>query len=340
MTFEEIISDLKKKIFRPVYFLQGDEPYYIDQLVSFIEKNILTDSEKEFNQTIVYGKEIDILTLISYARRYPMMSSHQVIIVKEAQDMKSLFSKQKDDRDPFAEYLQKPTESTLLVFSYKYGKIDKRTKISKLIDKQAVVFDSKKIYDDKLPGWIEQYAKQNKLKINSKATQMLAEYLGNELSKISNEIDKLSLNVKPGEEISPAMVEENIGVSKEFNIFELQNAIGTKNVFKAFQIAEYFAANPKNNPMIMTIAQLYSYFVKVLTYHNLEDKSKNNAASVLGINPYFLNDYIKAAREYPAQNCMRNIAYIREYDLRSKGVNSISATDGALLKELIYKILN
>ena len=340
MTFEEIIGDLKKKIYRPVYFLQGEEPYYIDELVSYIEKNILSESEKEFNQTVVYGKEIDLVTLISYARRYPMMSSHQVIIVKEAQDMKSLFSKQKDDRDPFGEYLLKPTESTLLVFSYKYNKLDKRTKISKLIEKHAVLFDSKKIYDDKLPSWIEQYAKQNKLKINSKAVQMLAEYLGNDLSKIANEIDKLSLNLKPGEEVSPAMVEENIGVSKEFNIFELQNAIGNKNVFKAFQIADYFAENPKNNPMIMTIAQLYSYFVKVLTYHNLEDKSKNNAASVLGINPYFLSDYIKAAREYPAHNCMRNIAYIRDYDLRSKGVNNISTTDGALLKELIYKILN
>ncbi len=340
MTFDQIISDLKKKIYRPVYFLQGEEPYYIDQLITFIEKSILSDGEKEFNQTVVYGKEIDILTLISYARRYPMMSSHQVIIVKEAQDMKSIFPKSKEDKDPFAEYLLKPTTSTILVFGYKYNKLDKRTKISKLIEKHAVLFDSAKLYDDKLPGWIGQYAKEKNIKISVKGVQLLAEYLGNDLTKIANEIDKLTLNLKPGEEITPGMVEEHIGVSKEFNVFELQKAIGSRNAYKAFQIVEYFSSNPKNNPMVLTIAQLYTYFLKVLTFHKLEDKSKNNAASELGINPYFLTDYITAAREFPASHCMRNIGYIRDYDLRSKGVNSTSQEDGVLLKELVYKILN
>jgi DNA polymerase-3 subunit delta len=340
MTFEEILGDLKKKIYRPVYFLQGEEPYYIDELINYIEKNVLSDGEKEFNQTILYGKETDILTLISYARRYPMMSSHQVIIVKEAQDMKSLFQKQKDDRDLFAEYLSKPTESTLLVFGYKYNKIDKRTKVAKLIEKQSVFFDSKKIYDDKLPAWIENYARQNQMKINSKAVQMLAEYLGNDLSKVANEVDKLKLNLKKGEEVTTSMVEENIGISKEFNIFELQKALGAKNVYKAFQIADYLSSNPKTNPIVMLIPQLYSYFLKVLTYHNLADKSKNNAASVLGINPFFINDYASAAKEYSLSNCMRNIGYIRECDLRSKGVDSGNISDKDLLKELIYKILN
>ncbi len=340
MTFEQILGDLKKKIYHPVYFLQGEEPYYIDQLSEYIEQNILNESEKEFNQTIVYGRDLDIITLVSYARRYPMMSNYQVVIVKEAQDMKSLFNKQKEDKDPFIEYLLKPTASTVLVFCFKYNKIDKRTKVSKILDKSSVLFDSKKIYDDQLPAWIGKYCQNSGLKINPKAMQMIAENLGNDLTKITNEIVKLSINIKPGQEISPEIVEENIGVSKEFNIFELQKAIGTRNVLKAFRISDYFAANLKNNPMVLTLPQLYSYFMKVLTYHQLEDRSTNNAASVLGINPYFLNDYIKAAKEYPQSVCIRNISFISDYDLRSKGVNNASTDDGLLLKELVYKLLH
>jgi DNA polymerase-3 subunit delta len=340
MTFEQIIADLKKKIYKPVYFLQGEEPYYIDLLSDYIEKNILSESEKEFNQTIVYGKELDVLTLISYARRYPMMSSHQVVIVKEAQDMKSLFPRSKEDKDPFQEYLLKPTTSTILVFCYKYGSVDKRTKTAKMLDKTSVLFDSKKLYDNQLPAWITTHAHDKGLKINPKAIQVMAENLGNDLTKIANEIEKLSLNVKPGEEITLDMVEENIGVSKEFNIFELQHAIGNRNVYKAYQIAEYFGSNQKVNPMVLTITQLYSYFMKVLIYHRLEDRSKNNAASELGVNPYFLNDYIKAAKEYSLGHCIRNIGYIHEYDLKYKGVNSSNIGEGPLLKELIYKILH
>ena len=340
MKFEEILGNLKKKIYHPVYFLNGDEPYFIDQLSDYIEENLLSESEKEFNQTIVYGRELDLLTLISYARRYPMMSNYQVIIVKEAQDMKTLINKQKDEKDPFAEYLIKPTSTTLLVFCFKYSKIDKRTKIFKALEKSAVLFESDKIYDDQLPAWIGKYAQSHGLKINPKAIQMIAENLGNDLTKITNELVKLKLNLKPGQEISPEMVEENIGVSKEFNIFELQKAIGNRNVLKAFRITDYFSANPKNNPMILTIPQLYSYFMKVLTYHQLEDRSPNNAASILGINKYFLGDYIKAAKEFSPVLCIRNISFISDYDLRSKGINNPSTDDGALLKELVYKILH
>jgi DNA polymerase-3 subunit delta len=353
MTFEQIISDLKKKIYHPVYFLHGEEPFYIDSLADYFDKNILTDSEKEFNQTIVYGKEIDIVTLISYARRYPMMSNYQVVILKEAQDMKSLMGRgddddddgkskkeSKKDKDPLVEYLLNPTPSTLLIFCYKYKKLDKRKKIAKLLEKNAITFESKKIYDDQLPGWISNYAKNEGIKINSKATHLLGEYLGNDLTKIRNEIDKLVLNLKDGQEISTAMVEENIGISKEFNVFELINAIGRRNKFKCFQIAEYFSANPKNNPMILTISQLYSFFMKVLTYHSLPNRSANIAASELGINSYFLNDYITAAKEYSPNHCIRNIGFIQEYDMRSKGVNNASTEPGDLLKELVYKILN
>ena len=340
MTFEQILNDLKKKIYHPVYFLHGEEPYYIDQLSDFIEQNILIESEKEFNQTVVYGRDLDVLTLISYARRYPMMSNYQVVIIKEAQDMKSLFNKQKDEKDPFIEYLLKPTSSTILVFCYKYAKLDKRTKFSKALDKSAISFESKKIYDDQLPAWISKYTLSQGLKINPKAVQMIAENLGNDLSKITNELIKLNLNLKPGQEINPEMVEENIGVSKEFNIFELQKAIVNRNVLTANRICNYFAANPKNNPMVLTLPQLYSYFMKVLTYHQLEDRSTNNAASILGINPYFLSDYIKAAKEFSPAICIRNIKFISDCDLRSKGINNSNTEDGALLKELVYKILH
>ncbi len=358
MTFDQIHSELKKKIYHPVYFLCGEETFYIDKLEEYFDKQILTESEQEFNQTVVYGKEIDIVTLVSYARRYPMMSNHQLIIVREAQDMKSLFQKEKDeatsdsgdkkskkdtkkeDKDPLVEYLLKPTPSTILVFCYKYKKVDMRTKIAKLLLKHSILFESKKLYDDKLPSWITDYAKSEGIKINPKAVHLLSEYLGNDLTKIANEIGKLSLNLKENQEITTTMVEDNIGISKDFNVFELIKAIGYRNKFKSFQIAEYFSANPKNNPMILTISQLYAFFLKVLTYHTLPDRSSNIAASELGINAYFLNDYAHAAKEYSASHCMRNIGFLQEYDMRSKGVNNAGTGEGELLKELVYKILN
>lgn len=347
MTFEQIIADLKKKIYHPVYFLTGEEPFYIDQLTEYFENTILSDNEKEFNQSVVYGKDLDIYTLISYARRYPMMSSHQVLIVKEAQDMKSLFAKEKtekknkkEEKDPFAEYLLKPMTSTILVFCHKYAKLDKRTKVSKLLEKHSVIFESKKLYDDALPGWITKYITSKGFKIDAKSSTMLADNLGNDLMKIANEVNKLALNLKPGQEITPTIIEDNIGLSKDFNIFELLRAIGQRNTFKAFRIVEYFAANPKSNPMILSVTQLYGYFLKILTYHHLEDRSPNNAASILGINTYFLNDYVSASKAYPASHCIRNISYLRDFDLRSKGVNNFSTGDGELMKELVFKILN
>jgi DNA polymerase-3 subunit delta len=345
MTYEQIVGDLKKKIYHPVYFLSGEEPYYIDLLTNLFETKILSESEQEFNQSILYGKDLDVYTLISYARRYPMMASHQVIIVKEAQDMKSLFAKEKEDKkkdekDPLSDYLQKPTASTILVFCYKYKKVDKRTKIAKLLDKHAIVYESKKAYDNQLPAWINSYVKSKGYKIDDKSCVMLADNLGNDLTKISNEINKLMLNVKEGAAITPDIIEENIGLSKDFNIFELIKAIGERNVFKSYRIVEYFAANPKSNPMVLSIAQLYSYFLKVLTYHQLDDRSSNNAASILGVSTYFVNDYVNASRAYPPGHCIRNIGYIREFDLKSKGVNNASVGEGELMKELLYKILN
>jgi DNA polymerase-3 subunit delta len=342
MNFEQIIKDLKNKVYYPIYFLHGDEAYYIDKLADYIEEHVLSESEKEFNQTIVYGKELDTLTLLSYAKRYPMMSNYQVLIIKEAQEMKGLAAKEsaKDDRNPMLEYVQNPQRSTILVFCYKYKTLDKRTKLAKTLDKQAVVFESKKLYENKIPDWVTDYVHEKGFKISAEAATMISEFLGNDLSKITNEIDKILLSPVPAKEITAELIEENIGVSKDFNIFELHSALGKRNVYKANQIVNYFAANPKNSPMVLTLSSLFGYFVKVLTYHKLPVKSRNEVASALGVNPYFVGDYEMAARAYPEQKVLSVISAIREYDLKSKGVNNGSSTEGDMLKELVWKILH
>ncbi len=341
MTYDQIIKDLKNKVYYPVYFLQGDEPYYIDKISDYIEANVLSESEKEFNQSILYGKDLDVLTLLSHAKRYPMMSNYQVVLVKEAQDLKNIVMKEsKDQKDPLLEYIQHPLASTILVFCYKYKTFDKRTKLGKAIEKNSVLFESKKLYDNKIPEWVNQYVLSKGFRINPRASVLLAESLGAELSKITNETDKLLLNLKPGDEITAQHIEDNIGISKDFNIFELHAALGKKNVLKANMIVNYFAANPKNNPMVLTVPQLYSYFMKILTYHSLSDRSRNNVASALGVNPYFVSEYENAAKSYTETQTVQIISYLREYDLKSKGVNNGSANEGSMLKELVFKILH
>ncbi len=341
MTFEKIIQDLKNKIYHPVYFLCGEEPYYIDHISDYIEKNVLSDSEKEFNQTIVYGKEVDVPTLISYAKRYPMMSNHQVVIVKEAQNIKDLIAKEsKDIKNHLLEYVMNPQKSTILVFCYKYKSIDKRTKAGKELSKHALVLETKSLYENKIPDWIIDYVKSKGHRINSRAAALMGEYLGTDLSKISNELEKLFLNVIPGAEIDLPLVENNIGISKEFNIFELHGALGRRNVLKANQIVNYFGANQKTNPIQLTIPQLHSYFLKVLTYHRLPSKSRNDVAGALGVNPYFVGDYEIAAKSYSEEKVINVISLLRDYDMKAKGVNAPYMSEGSLLKELVYKILH
>ncbi len=332
MNFEQIIGDLKNKIYYPVYFIAGEEPYYIDEISDYIEGNVLTDIEKEFNQTVIYGRETDVQAIISYAKRYPMMANYQVVIVKEAQDVQKI--------EELISYLENPLDSTLLVINYKYKKIDKRKSFFKQIDKKGVLFESKKLYDNQIAGWINSYVRERGYDITPKASAMLTEFLGADLSKVVNEISKLILNIPEKATINDELVERNIGISKDFNIFELQNAIGTRNILKANQIANYFAANPKENPLVKTITILFGYFSKLMIYHQLKDKSRNNAASALSINPFFVKDYQVASRNYNFQKLTKIISYLKEYDLKSKGVNNISTTDGELLKELLFKILH
>lgn len=348
--YNQIMSDLKKKTYRPVYFLMGDEPYFIDMVADYIEANVLGEMEKEFNQSILYGRDVSAADIIGAAKRFPMMSEHQVVIIKEAQNVKDLVEKEKEDKGkekakekakhPFVAYLENPQPSTILVICYKYKSIDKRTSIAKLIDKNAVLFESKKLYDNQVADWINNYLKSKDYTISQRAAGLLAEYLGTSLSKITNELDKLIINLPPKSEITPEHIQTNIGISKDYNVFELQNAIGKKEVLKANRIINYFAANEKENPFVVTVASLYSYFSKILIYHFLTDKSKTTVASALGVNPFFVGDYERAAKGFTVGKLKSIFSYLREYDLKSKGVERGSATDGELLKEMVFKILH
>lgn len=332
MNYEDILVNLRNKIYHPIYFLMGEESYFIDQITDYIAKNILTEAEKGFNQHVLYGKDTDIDTIITHARRFPMMANHQVVILKEAQNIKKI-----EDLEP---YLKAPLESTILVINYKYKSIDKRKSFAKQLGKKGVLFESKKIYDNKLPAWINSYLSSQKYSIEPQASAMLAEYLGTDLSKVSNELDKLIISLPENTKISPDHIEKNIGISKDFNIFELQNALGEKNILKTNQIINYFAANPSSNPIPRTIASLYFFFMKILTFHFLEDKSQNAVASSLQINPFFVRSYMSAAKKYPIKKVVEIMAILREYDMKSKGMGNVSASAGDLQREMIYKILH
>ncbi len=332
-TFEEIISDLKKRIFKPVYFLAGDEPYYIDLITDFIAEKVLSEEEKAFNQVIIYGEETSVNSIIETSRRFPMMASHQVVIVKEAQALKKI--------EDLAIYLDKPLLSTILVLNYKYKVIDKRTKLYKALDTQGVYFESMRLRDYQVPPWIERYLMTKGIKINPDASAMLTEFLGADLHKIVNELDKLLITLPAGKPvITTSLIEKNIGISKDYNNFELQKAIGEKNILKANMIVRYFTENPNDNPITLTIASLFSLFTKILTYHYLTDRSKNNVASVLKIHPYFVKDYEISAMKYNATKTIQIISLLRTYDMKTKGFGDVSTDQGDLLKELVYKILH
>ena len=332
MTFEQIIGEIKKKIYRPVYLLHGEEPYFIDVITELIEETVLTDVEKEFNQTVVYGRDTDTGTIMDMARRFPMMANYQVVIVKEAQDVDKL-----ENLEP---YIEKPQPSTILVLAHKYKKIDKRKTFAKSVDKAGVLFESARLYDNKIPGWINEQVQARGFSIKPEAGQMLAEYLGSDLGRISNEIGKLLINLPAGSVIDGDIIERNIGISKEYNIFELQNALGAKDIKKANRIINYFAGNTKQNPTIVVVTVLFGFFMKLMIYHQLKDKSRNNVAAALSINPFFIKDYIQAAENYPFQHLRTIIGLLREYDLRLKGVNNGSADESELLRELVFKILH
>jgi DNA polymerase III subunit delta len=332
-TYEEIISDLKKRIFKPVYFLAGEEPYYIDLITDYIQDKVLPEDEKAFNQIIVYGDDTNIPSIIDTARRFPMMASHQVLIIREAQSLKKI--------EDLIVYLEKPLLSTILVFSYKYKTIDKRTKLYKSLETHGIYFESVKLRDYLIPAWIERYLMGKGIKTDPSASAMLTEYLGTDLHKIVNELDKLIITLPSGKPvITSALIEKNIGISKDYNNFELQKAIGEKDILKANMIVHYFADNPKDNPITFSIASLFGFFSKLLTYHYLTDKSKNNVAAVLKVNPFFVKEYENSAIKYNVSKTVQIISLLRTYDMKSKGFNDPGTDPGDLLKELVFKILH
>ena len=346
-SFDEVLRDLRNKIYSPVYLLTGDEPYFIDRISDTIEKSVLDDNEKEFNQSILYGRECDPLQLVSTVKRYPMMANYQVVIVREAQEMKSLTGKSRDDgsddgkdeKNPLVNYFLNPLSSTVLVLCMKYKSPDKRTKLYKAIDKNGTVMVSKKLYDNQLAPWIQKFLESKKHKIQPKAAQLMADHLGNDLSRIANECEKLLISLKEGEEITSDLVAANIGISKDFNVFELQAALSSRDMLKANRIVNYFRANPKANPFVMTIAILFAYFSKILLYHTLQDKTSGAVAGALKISPGFAEEYRRAASVFSFEKTTEVISLLREYDLRSKGVNN-AASEGDLLREMIYRILH
>lgn len=332
-TYEDIISDLKNRIFKPVYFLAGEESYYIDLITEYIQENVLPESEKAFNQIILYGDDTNIASIIDTARRFPMMSSHQVLIIKEAQSLKKL--------DDLIIYLEKPLLSTILVFNYKYKTIDKRTKLFKTLESNGIYFESGRVRDYLIPAWIERYLMLKGIKTDPSASAMLTEYLGTDLHKIVNELDKLIITLPAGKPfITTALIEKNIGISKDYNNFELQKAIGEKNILKANMIVHYFANNPKDNPITLSIVSLFGFFSKLLTFHYLTDKSKNNVAAVLKVNPFFVKEYENSATKYNVSKTMQIISLLRIYDLKSKGFGDTGTDPGDLLKELVFRMLH
>ncbi len=331
--FSQIIQDLRAGRYAPVYFLMGEEPFFIDEVVRYIEENALKESERSFDQAVLYGKETTIDAVVLEARRFPIMAERHIVIVKEAQHLRKW--------DALEHYVEKPQPATVLVVAHKYRSFDRRkTLFRKLTRSGAVVMESKKLYDDKVPGWIEQQVHQMGYAISFKAAALLVEFLGNDLSKITKELEKLSILLDPGQEMTPTVIEENIGISKDFNNFELQNALGAGDIGKSNRIIDYFAADPGHHPVVVTLGVLYNFFSKLLIYHSLKDKRRGSVASALKVNPYFVQQYQQAAQHFPLRKSARIIGYLRETDVRSKGMGNGSTSQHELLRELVFKILH
>ena len=334
----QILKNLQAGQYAPIYFLQGEEPYYIDLIADYIEKNALDEAAKGFNQIILYGKDVRISDVLNNAKRFPMMSDRQVVIVKEAQN---IFDIGKDiGAEALMQYLENPLPSTILVFCYKHKKLDRRKALAKSLEKHTVLLTSNKLYDNQLPDWIREYFRQKEFKITDKSVFMLAESIGTNLERLSNEIDKMLINFKEKVEITDQIIQKYVGISKEYNAFELQKAVALKEITKANKIITYFEANTKNNPVIPIISILYSFFSKLLVLHGTTDKSDNNLASVMKVNRFFIRDYTTASRNYPPQKVVNIIRDLRHADLQSKGVNAANLPDGQILKELVFKIMH
>ena len=333
-----VIKDIKANVLAPVYFLHGDESFYIDEISSVIEKDVLSEADKGFNQTIMYGKDVDMATVLNAARRFPMMAERQVVIVKEAQEIADL-SKENGQRQLLA-YIKNPLPSTVLVFCHKHKKLDGRSALSKELKKHAVFITTAKLYDNQVPGWIEQHVKSLGHTIEPKATIMLAESIGNDLERINGEVQKLLLNFTDRVNITPDLIQRYIGISKEYNVFELQKALSVGDIVKANRIVNYFATNTKKHSPIALVGLLYSFFTKLMQLHHHKAYGDREIAQVLGISPFIARDYVPALRTFPVLKTLQNIAWLAEADRKTKGIESGSISPGDIMKELVYKLLH
>jgi len=332
----EIIKSIQNGDIKPIYFLAGEETFFIDQISDYIENNLLTESTKSFDQIIAYGLETNLPELILQAKRFPMLGDKQTIIIKEAQHL----LKKKSDIEALEKYLEKPSEHTVMVFNYKYKNLDKRKKIYKLINQKGIYFETKRMYEKKILSWIIDTSNAMNHSIDMKSAQMLIDFLGNDLSKIYNEINKLNIILAENQPITPEIIEKHIGISKDYNNFELKSAIAQDNYLKAQKIIQYFSANPKEHPIVVTIAVLYNFFRDLFIYHSLNDKSQYSAAKSLGVNPYFIKEFQIAATKYPMKKVSKIINYLKTADLQSKGINARNIPQKDILNELLYKIMH
>ncbi|MCJ8163699.1 DNA polymerase III subunit delta [Pontibacter sp. E15-1] len=337
-TSEGILEQLKKRQYAPVYFLQGEEPYYIDLISDYIEEHVLQEHEKGFNQVVIYGKDVDVATVLLQAKRFPMMSEKSVVIVKEAQSIQDI--EKEEGMKQLETYLNHPLTSTVLVFCFKHKTLDGRKALAKTIGKHAVLLTTKKLYDNQVPAWVNSYLKQQGVRATPQAVVLLSEFIGADLSRLANEIDKLLINLKPGATIDERVVQENVGISKEYNIFELQSALIARDALKAYRIIQYFEANPKNNPLIPNLSLLFSFFTKLLSLHTSADKSEGGVRKSLGNRGFLVKEYMQALRVFPLARCVDIIHGIRVADLQVKGITGGDMSDAAILRELVFKVLH
>lgn len=332
MTFQQIIADINRKVYHKIYILQGEEEYFIDAIVQAIEDNVLDENEKEFNQTILYGLDTDDQTIVAEAKRYPMMANHNLVIVKEAQNLKKLTA--------LDEYVKNPLDSTILVLAHKHGNFDGRKKFIKEAKKSGVFFESKKLYDNQIGTWISSFLKTKGYFIDEKAKMLITESIGANLSRIVNELTKLMIIEPKGTKIDADIIERNIGINKDYNVFELNNALGSRDILKCNRIINHFSANEKEYPVQKVIPTIYKFFTQLIKYLYLTDKSSASVASELKINPFFVKYYASAARNYDIRKCVAIINYLHDADLKSKGITASNLSNGQIFKEMVFKILH
>ncbi|MEI9945220.1 MAG: DNA polymerase III subunit delta [Chitinophagaceae bacterium] len=331
MSVEKVLSEWKKGVFKPVYWLEGEEEYYIDKAVNHAEHHILNESEAAFNLTVFYGRDASWPDIINACRRYPMFAERQVVLLKEAQQMR--------DIEKLESYIDNPLSSTVFVVSYKEKKVDGRTKFAKTLKEKAVFITTKKIYDNQLPEWIQELVQSKGLAISPKGLALFADHIGNDLTRIENEIDKISVNLGKRKTISEEDIEEFVGVSKEFNVFELQSALAQKDFSKAIRIIQYFEANPKAAPIQLILPSLYGFFSKVFMVYGANSTDEKTVAAAIGVTPFFVKQYLQAAKAYDFTGVEKVLLLLHQYNLKSIGVNSVGTEDASLLKEMVYKMI-